>query len=631
MRRKFHSLVGELHRYEAVSVDVETNGKYWYKGDRVFGVAIAGLRSDGTTEESYVDIRDDPRAVEALAREGQKWKRIVNHTIKFDAHMSRESGFPLPPDAMECTSTRAALINEHEPHYNLDALGEKYTGYRKDNSVYEKLAALFGGKPTREAQIGNLHRAPAALAEEYAIKDPVAALHLWKWQEAEIEKQGLGQVWALERELLPVLIDVERHGVRVDVKRTEKSQADITRQIAEAERELDKLCGRVWGPKKNESFNANSSPQKRELWGVRQREDGGWETDTGYPLEKTDGGQASIPADVLRALAESGDKRAELVHKISKFVKARSFLTNHILGHAVGGRVFPNYNTTRGENDLGTRTGRFSIDDPALQQIPARDVDIAEIVRSCFLPDEGYDWLCSDWQQFEFRWFAHYVNEPSIIQRYHDDPDSDFHRMAAEITGLPRSPRFAGDANAKQINLGLVFGMGQGRLAAEMGLPYKVREDKRGNLWYDPGPEAIQVFQTYHTAIPGVQKLLSKATSLAKSRGYVITASGRHLRFPGGRATHKAGGLVFQGTSADCMKRKMIELHRASKTLDFRLMLSVHDESDHSIPKGARGKKVAAAIKEISETFDGVKSPIACRVPIRASVAIGPNWFEASK
>lgn len=618
MRRKFSDLLSELHRYDLVSVDVETTGTHWYR-DKLFAVAIAA-RAGNEIHSAYVDVREEPRLIPAMKREFARLKRVVNHTIKFDAHFCREAGFSIPAEIMECTGTRAAVINEHELSYGLDGLGKKYLNRGKVD-IYEDLAKLFGGEPTRAAQMKNLHRAPVSLASKYAEDDPVLALLLWEWQEQEIKKQKLEQVWALEKRLLPVLIDIEQHGVRVDLELTESSQHKIDKMLVKAQKDLDEAAGA-------KGFNANSPLQMRRLLGVYKDENGAWKTASGYPLEKTDGGEASLGQDVLRALEEAGDVRAGLVLKIRKLGKARSFLKNHILDHAIKDRVYPNYNTTRGENDLGTRTGRFSIDDPALQQIPARDVDIASVVRACFIPDQGYEWTCSDWEQFEFRWFSHYVNEPKLIEMYHADPGVDFHKMVAGITGLPRSARYAGDANAKQINLGLVFGMGQGRLAAEMGLPHTVYE-RHGREWYEPGKEAIDVFNRYHQAIPGVGALLDKASSLAKARGYVITGGGRHLRFPRGQ-THKAGGLVFQGTSADCMKWKMIELHEASKAYDFRMILSVHDETDHCTPKGAKGKKAREVIKQISENF-GDGQPIQCRVPIRANVAVGPNWWEASK
>ena len=613
-------LLSELHRYPLVAVDVETTGTHWYR-DRLFGVAIAASGADGQGMVSeYWDIRDRPEVLVALRKELPRVKRVINHWAKFDAHFLLNHDIKL--QSIECTGVRSALINEHEREFTLDYLAKKYLKESKVD-IYQDLADLFGGKATRDVQMKNLHRADPRLVRKYARVDPELAIKLWLWQEREIEKQGLQKVWDLERRLTPVLVDIERGGVRVDLPRVKKALAEINQRVAQRQHELNKLVGK--------EVNANSSPQVRAMFGAEKR-DGNWYVGK-YMVEQTDGGEPSFNADVLRALSEF-DKRAELLLAMRKLTKGRSFLTNHILEHEVNGYVYPNYNQTREESGLGTGTGRFSVNDPAMQQIPARDKEVASIVRACFLPDKGHEWVCYDWKQFEFRWFAHYVKNRTLTKRYEDDPESDFHKMVSDLTGLPRSPRFAGDANAKQINLGLVFGMGEGKMAAEMGLPHAVEKRKfngeeEEREFLVAGPEAKAVFTQYHSAIPGIKELLAQASSIAKSRGHVQTVMERHLRFPGGKFTHKAGGLVFQGSSADCIKQKMIELHGLSKDLGFRYLLSVHDENDVSLaPGNTRAKR---AIQEVLETFDGVKCPIFCRIPIRADMGIGPNWWEASK
>lgn len=616
--------LGRLHEYPLVSVDVETTGLYWYK-DKVFGIAVAAYDGEKIAA-AYYDIRVKPRAVEALRDKAPKLRRYCNHNAKFDANFLMNLGIEVPLDRIECTSVRAALINEHENSFSLDALAQKYLKLQKVD-IYQELANLFGGKPTREAQIKNLHRAPESLAGKYASEDPVLAIKLWQWQEEEIKRQGLEQVWALEKKVTPILIQMERNGVRVDVDRAERSMVDVGHKITAAQKMLDDLAGKP--------MNANSPKQMREMLGAKQRKADNpqgfeWVTDSGFLLPMTESGNPSIGKDTLIILSEQGDARATQVLTLRKMIKANSFLKDHILGHALGDRVYPNYNQTRGDNELGTGTGRFSINDPALQQIPSRDIDIAEVARSCFIPEDGEDWCCADWEQMEFRMFAHYTKDPAILKAYQDDPSTDYHQIVSDITGIPRKPRFAGDANSKQINLGLVFGMGMGKMAYEMGLDYTVRYGSDGREWFNAGPQAQQVFDTYHTAIPGVSKLLSQASSIAKSRGYVQTIMGRHLRFPGGKYTHKAGGLVFQGSSADCMKQKMVELWPICKSEGISMLLTVHDELDFSMDRG-KSKKQSLMVKEVLETFDGKRCPIKLRVPIRSSVELGPNWFITSK
>lgn len=616
-----------LSEYSVVSIDCETTGLYWYK-DKLFGIAVAAFDGEHIHAD-YFDIRTPrgQKALNTIKDQAPHINRVVNHAIKFDAHFLQNEGVLLPFDRMECTSVRAALINEHELSFSLDALSKKYLNAAKVD-VYEELAGLFGGKADRESQIKNLHRAPESLARKYAIMDPELAIRLWLWQEDEIKRQGLEQVWGLERKITPILVQIERHGVRVDEELAERSMGKIDSIVNTAQRALNALAGNV--------MNANSPPQMRKLFGICKRDADGpkgyeWVTNSGMLVPMTESGEASLAKDTLVIMANLGDERAQHVLTLRKMIKAKSFLKDHILGHAIDGRVYPNYNQTRGPNDLGTGTGRFSIDDPALQQIPSRDVDVAEIVRSCFLPEYGNKWCCADWAQFEFRWFSHYTKDPNILKAYNDDPDTDYHQIVSNITSIPRKPRFAGDANAKQINLGLVFGMGQGKMAYEMGLDYSIRYGDDGREWYNAGPIAKEIFNSYHNAIPGVSKLLQEASSIAKSRGYVKTVMGRHIRFPQGMYTHKAGGLVFQGTSADCMKQKMVELWPYCTNNGIKMLLSVHDELDFSIPESGAEER-ATDIKQQLEVFDGSeRHPIFCRVPIRSQVELANNWFDASK
>jgi DNA polymerase I-like protein with 3'-5' exonuclease and polymerase domains len=594
---------------ETISVDTETTGLSWKK-DKIFGFAVA------TTDQSwYFDVREVPNALAWLHATCAQpsIKRIVNHSVKFDWLFLHAAGCDLPLEKIECTIVRECLIDEHQRSYSLDSVAKRRVGRSKDVEIYGYLAGLFGGPPTRSAQIGNLHRAPSGKVATYAKPDAELALALWHWQEDEIARQDLSQIWQLERALTPVLIRMEQRGVRVDVKRTSATLDHVVGEIRKHQVYLDKTVG-------TKGFNANSAPQVRKLYKPEPR-DGEWFLGT-IRLDKTDAGNPSIGADTLRLL---DDPVSKAILKYRKLDKARQFLEGHILGHAIGDFVYPNYNQTRGDNELGTRTGRLSINDPALQQIPARDVEMGELVRSCFVPPPSLEWTSADWEQFEFRWFAHYADSEPINELYQQNPDADFHQLVASLTGLPRSPRFAGDANAKQINLGLVFGMGDGKLAAEMGLPYHVqRSEKWGKDILVPGPEAQDVFRRYHESIPGIQGLLRRASSIAKSRGYVKTGLGRHIRFPGGQFTHKAAGLVFQGTSADAMKLKLVELDAAG--LDPNL--SVHDEVDFYRQPGDDRK--VSLIRDILENFNE-GGRLVCRIPIKTKIKSAKNWWLASK
>jgi DNA polymerase I-like protein with 3'-5' exonuclease and polymerase domains len=618
----------DLSQFEYVVIDTECTGLHWWK-DKMFGFSIY-LPGVGPR---YSDIREQPQALRWLRDEMSRVRKVVNHHIKFDMHMLREAGVIIPRDKIECTMINAALIDEHLFTYDLDSLAQQYCGVGKNKDIYGKLAALFGGEAKASVQMKNLHRAPASLVAEYANPDVEAANALYLFQREEIKNQELGQVQALEMRLLPVLCEMERVGVPVDIKRAERSVDEVSDIINRTQKELNNAAGFYINANPSQTIHKLFAPKwvpaPQQVEGQKPR--GHWVLIDGTIAGSTEAGKASLDADTMRRMKHPA---AGMILKLRKLLKTRdTFIRGHILGHHDKGIIHAHFNQTKSDNDAGTGTGRLSVVDPALQQIPARDTDIASIVRALFIPPEGRDWVCHDWAQMDFRVFAHYTKSPPVMELYSKNPDADFHQIISDLTGIRRKPRYAGDANAKQINLGMVFGMGAGKLAAEMGLPYEVVWDERRNReWLKPGPETEEVLDRYYSAVPGVRKFLNEASSVAKERGFVRTILGRRIRFPRGQFTHKAGGLVFQGTAADALKVKLIEVDdflRSQNGSGNHLMLNVHDEFDSGITTG--DDATATEITRIVEKFDGEGTPIKFRVPIRSGMGRGRDWWQASK
>lgn len=625
-----------IHLIEQAPVaclDTETTGLSWHK-DRVFGFAVAiplvelsALLADplnAPIATSYTDVRQNPNEYMMLKDLAPKVKLLVNHNVKFDLHMLANDQVLFDPERVECTMIRASLINEHLMRYDLDFLAKLYLNRSKESDLYGELANLFGGRDTRKAQITKLWQAPPELVEKYARTDAELALRLWAWQEQEIKRQDLTQVWGLEKRLFPHVYKMERHGVRVDEERAAQQIKVLTGVIQQQQLELDKLAGFPVNPNPSGSITRLFNPVQNDL--------GIWVANDGTVLEVTPAGKPSISAAMLERMTHPA---ASVILRLRKLIKTRdTFISGHILGHAVNGRVHPNINQVKGDNTGGTGTGRLSYTGPALQQIPSRDKTIAQIVRPIFLPDEGQGWTYGDLDQHELRIFHHYVNNPVVVKSYQDNPDLDGHQIVADLTGLPRNATKSGGANAKQVNLAMVFNMGAGELAAQMGLPYEVetivdrdgvkREIKRA------GPEAQAVVDNYYRLMPGVKDIAVKARTIAKARGYVRTIFGRHIRFPDGKFTHKASGLIYQGSSADLIKLDLINVaeYLDAYCPDGNILLSIHDEQNISMPY--EGSKVHMdAIRDLIQTRPG--SPIKIRIPIRADFSqLSDNWWMAT-
>ena len=599
----------ELSRYPIAAIDFETTGLNWTTD---FAYMVSVSLPDG--KSIWVDLENDEIGTRWARTELPKLPAYICHSIKFDTHFGRKAGIHLDPSKGHCTIIRAALIDEHLFAYDLDSLGKKYLGKQKVD-IIDRLAEMFGGRATKNVQMPNLYKAPRDFAGDYAVRDTDLTLGLFNYQEPLISQLNLNNIYQLERDLTPVLYDLELQGVRVDLEETVKARRKLNTNIERFQKELNKMVGF--------NFNVDSPKDVKRAFNPKMR-DNQWYTNKDELVGKTGTGAPSFAKGTLEKLR---DPRAKLTLDIRQYKKLiGTFIDGHILGSEHEGRVHTTFNQTKTDRGQGTGTGRLSSTDPNLQQIHKRNKEMAAILRPLFLPEKGQDWYCRDWEQMDFRVFAHYVNEPSINEMYAKDPMTDFHQLVSNMTGIPRSPEDAHVAgtkgNAKQINLGLVFGMGEGTLAEEMELPFTV--DHRG--YKIPGEEAKEVFKKYHNTIPGVKDLLGKASSVAKSRGYVKSILGRRINFPKSQFTYKAGGLIFQSTAADCLKYKLVEVWKYLQGTGGRLILNVHDEFDMSLPADP---KIDKGVKEIIEDFQ--TKPFNLRIPIRSDVGHGKNWWEASK
>jgi len=599
----------DLGRYDRFSYDTETTGLQ-YPTSKVFGFSIA--TPDGKSE--YHDIRLDPGIVLKFNRQMRKFKGdIICHNASFDYRMSHATGIYLPIDRLDDTVIRSTQVNEHEFLYTLDWLAKVHLGESKVSTIYEELAAIFGGPATRDAQILNLQHAPVELVRPYAIKDAILALKLWEWQRLEIDLQGIHAICDFERDKLPTFIRAEMRGIRVDLDYAEQAAKKLTPLIDKAQWELNKIADR--------DLNVNSPKQIRELF-VPHETSGGWVASDGTPLSTTDGGNPSMGADALRAMKHPA---APLILSVRSLIKTRdTFLIKHVVERTLDGRVYPTINQTRGE-DGGTKTGRLSYAGPAMQQIPSRNKEVACIVKPCFLPDLGMVWVNTDMASFEVRIFAHLIDNMAIIQAYIDDPGLDLHQYVADLSGLPRNASYSGEPNAKQMNLSLMFNSGNGAIAQSMGLPWhwETFTTRQGEevTYRKAGIEAESIIAQYHHHIPGVKKLAEKCKSLAENRGFLFTYSGRRLRFPNAFRAYKASATLIQSTAACANKEnwKMVEEELGD---EGHLILNTHDSYAMSLPENWR--PLANKVKKRIET------PGRFRVPLILDIeGAGKNWWDA--
>ena len=304
-----------------------------------------------------------------------------------------------------------------------------------------------------------------------------------------------------------------------------------------------------------------------------------------------------------------------------------TFLQPYLDFSQADGRIHPHVNQLRSD-DGGTVTGRLSMSQPNLQQVPARHEVIGPLVRSLFLPEEGDLWAANDFSSQEPRLLVHYATmldlpgADTMCSAYNEDPDTDFHQMVADMAGIERK-------QAKTIGLGLMYGMGKNKLAVELDLPVD---------------EASELITTFHNKVPflrGTVDAVMRRIEKPSSGGAIRTLLGRKCRFPlwepmawgvnkalpyeqaaveyGPRikraGTYKGLNRLIQGSAADQTKAAMIALHKAG----FRILLQVHDE----IAVSVKNKEEAEAAAEI------MMNAVKLEVPSRVDVEIGNSWGEA--
>jgi len=491
----------------------------------------------------------------------------------------------------------AALHNENEKSYSLDAVGKRFNmGGKDERLLYE--AGLSMGLTNVKA---NLHRMPASYVGQYAEADAALTLRLYEPLMAEMRQQSLMQIVELEREVALVAWHMRRVGVRVDL-----DKAALVAKDFEAKEKECIASIRTWTAINVDVWDAVSID-------LALREEGA------IDIPRNRDGRPSIRKEWLAAL---DTPVARAVYDARRYNKARkTFVESYVLGHHRNGRIHAEFNALRREDDdgegFGTVSGRFSSSSPNLQNIPRRDKEIRAAVRTLFLPEPGCVWLKGDYASQEPRLTVHYAGRIDLpgagdmVDRFNADPRLDLHQETAVRMGIDRD-------TAKTINLGIAYGMQAGKLCKQLGLPY-TQKIWKGREILVPGFEGEQLFAKQKTAVPFISQLFDIAKNRAASNGYIVSLWGRRCRFvrfdDGLPAyTHKALNRLIQSSAATQTKAGMNMVY----DMGVIPLVSVHDELGFSIPKGD-----TALVKRLCEAME---QAIPLSVPFVVEPTVGDNW-----
>jgi len=525
----------------------------------------------------------------------------IFHNAMYDVCWLRSYGIKINGHIID-TMVMASLIDENRLSYTLNSIAYEYLREVKDEKGLKEAAEAAGVDAKSE-----MYKLPAMYVGAYAEKDAELTLQLFKILSAEIRKQNLSEIFDLETNLFPCLIDMKFKGVRVDVQAAHQLKQSMVREEQELLLAVKKETGiepQIWA--------ARSIAKVFDKLGLH------YETTL----------KSQAPSFTKNFLSEHKHPLVQKIAKAREINKAHTTFIDTILKHEYKGRIHADINPIRSDQG-GTVTGRFSYSNPNLQQIPARNKDLGPKIRSLFIPEENCTWGCFDYSQQEPRLVVHYAatTDPimyddsvaDIVKKFESN-SVDFHQTVADMAGISRS-------QAKTINLGLFYGMGKAKLQAELGLSTKA--------------EAENLFNQYHENVPFVKDLMTMTSTQAQFSGSIGTLLGRRCRFnkwePNtfgmhtpmsleeaertyGRGrikrafTYKALNKLIQGSAADMTKKAMLDLYNEG----IIPHIQIHDELDISIESEEQAKKII----EIME------NAVKLAVPNKVDYEYGNTWGE---
>jgi DNA polymerase I-like protein with 3'-5' exonuclease and polymerase domains len=603
----------DLSHEDEIAIDLETRdenmktlGTGWARRDgEIVGIAVAAGSFKGYYPVNHQGGGNLPRSKvfkwiqEVLKTDAAK----IMHNAQYDLGWIRSMGWEVKGPIID-TMVTAALVDENRRSYSLNNLSIEMLGEMKSETELKEEAAQRGLDAKAE-----LWKMPAMAVGFYAEQDAVLTLKLWHHLKTFVRKEQLQTIWNTEMELLPILIHMREVGIRIDLDKAEILKKQFKTLESSLITEIKKLSGvavDIWA--------ARSVAKAFDAVGIK------------YDLTE----KSKAPSFTTNWLTNNEHPLAKLIREAREVNKLHSTFIDSFLRFSHKGRIHAEINQLRSDTG-GTVSGRLSYSNPNLQQIPARNKEYGKLIRGLFLPEEGCKWGSFDYSQQEPRLVVHYAATTDkklgglagadvLIKAYRED-DADFHQVVADMANIPRT-------QAKTINLGIFYGMGQAKLAKQLGITVE---------------EAKAILAEYNNKVPFVKQLANRVQKQASETGAVKTIGGRKCRFnlyepksyglflaltekeyimehgslsSARRAmTYKALNRLIQGSAADQVKIAMVNCYKAGHIP----MLQIHDELCFNIESESDEKNI----------INVMENSVELEVPNKVDVSIGDNWGEA--
>lgn len=510
----------------------------------------------------------------------------IGQNMKYDAKIFARNGITVAP--IDDTMLMSYAMNAGLHNHGMDVLSERYLSHTPI-----PIKELLG---SGKSQI-TFDKVEIAKATRYAAEDADITLRLWQAFKPQLHRKGVTRVYErMERPLVPVLAEMEMHGIKVDRDTLSRMSNAFSQKMAALEDEIHELAGR--------KFNVGSPKQLGEILFDEMGIQGG---------KKGKTGAYATGADILEDLATVHDLPARVLdwRQLSKLKSTYTdALQEHI--HPETGRVHTCYSIA------GANTGRLASTDPNLQNIPIRTEE-GRRIREAFVAEPGNVLVALDYSQIELRILAHIADIPALKEAFRDGQD--IHAAtASEMFGVPldeMTPEVR--RQAKAINFGVIYGISGFGLARNLRIP---RADAQGFI------------DRYFERFPGIKEYMDATVGFAKEHKRVETLFGRQIHTPeigakgphAGFAKRAAINAPIQGTAADIIRRAMIRMPEAIDGLPARMLLQVHDELLFEVEAGAAEELIARA----RSVMEGAADPVVkLDVPLVADAGQGANWAEA--
>ncbi|MDP1608227.1 MAG: DNA polymerase I [Chlamydiales bacterium] len=578
------SLFALLNKHKEICLDTETTGI------RPLTAKLVGIGFCVAPEKAwYVPCNGnlgEKKVIEALASFFQTTKSsFYGHNLKYDLHILKNLGIEVPSISFD-TILASYLIDPQNRRHNLDEL--TLAQFQKTKIPIESLIGK-GKKQTSMADVSIKD------VTDYCCEDVDYTCRLKAVFEKKLEAKHLTSVLNdIELPLLPILTNMERAGIYLDIQKLESQGKTLTHELANLSESIFSLVG--------ETFNLNSPKQLSSILFEKLQ----------LKPKRKKTTEFSTGAEVLEELVD----QHPVVEAILKYRGLEKLRSTYV--ESLPLEVNPETHRIHCTfNQSIAATGRLSCQDPNLQNIPVRSPE-GLAIRSAFKPQKkGWSYLSADYSQIELRLLAHFSKDPELVKAFKTKEDVHTH-TASLIFNIPPglvTPDMR--SQAKTVNFGILYGQGPHGLAKQLHISHS---------------EAAEFIKTYFERYPNILDYLEQSKEGARKKGFAMTLTGRqrpiaeiHNKNPMIRAAAErlAINTPLQGTAADLIKLAMIHIDASIKKRNLQgfMILQIHDELIFEIPD-----EEIEIFQHLVKTH--MEHVLKLSVPIEVHISIGKNWGE---